>query len=91
MNQHFIGGQWVTSNGQQFSSNNPVTQETVWRGNAASAATVDAAVSVARAAFPAWADLNVEALLRLNAIFTAPTLDDFCMTCATVKIGRAHV
>ena len=61
MNQHFIGSHWVASDGPPFSSKNPVTQETVWQGHAASATTVEAAVSAARAAFPAWADLAVEA------------------------------
>lgn len=61
MNQHWIGGDWVASDGQQFSSKNPVTQATAWEGRAASAATVANAVSVARAAFPAWASLSVEA------------------------------
>ena len=59
MNQHWIGGHWVASDGPQFSSHNPVTQETVWQGHAASAATVDGAVKAARAACPAWADLAV--------------------------------
>ena len=61
VNQHFIGSHWVASDGPPFSSKNPVTQETVWQGHAASATTVEAAVSAARAAFPAWADLAVEA------------------------------
>ena len=54
MNQHWIGGHWLASDGPQFSSKNPVTQAVVWRGNAASAVTVDAAVGGARAAFPLW-------------------------------------
>ena len=61
MNQHWIGGQWVTSDGPEFSSRNPVTQAVVWRGHAASQETVNAAVSAARAAIPSWAGLSVEA------------------------------
>jgi succinylglutamic semialdehyde dehydrogenase len=61
MTQHWIGGHWLASDGPQFSSRNPVTQAVAWQGNAASASTVDAAVLAARAAFPAWADLGVEA------------------------------
>ena len=82
MNQHFIGGQWVTSDGQQFSAKNPVTQETVWRGHAASAATVDTAVSAARAAFPAWADLNVEARVA--------TIKEFARLLGEHKTSLAH-
>ena len=61
MNQHFVGGRWIASDGPQFYSKNPVTQAVAWRGHAASAATVDAGVKAARAAFPAWADLGVDA------------------------------
>ncbi len=58
---HFIAGHWVASGGPPFSSHNPVTQETVWQGHAASPATVDAAVSAARTAFPAWAETSLDA------------------------------
>ena len=60
MNQHWIGGHWITSDGPEFSSKNPVTQAVVWQGHAASRTTVDAAVSAARATFPSWAGLSVE-------------------------------
>ena len=61
LNQHWIGGHWMTSDGPQFASRNPVTQAVVWQGNAASASTVDAAISTARTAFPAWSNLSVDA------------------------------
>ncbi len=60
MSQHWIGGQWVGSDGPDFFSKNPVTQAVVWQGHAASPATVDAAVQAARAAFPSWSNLDVE-------------------------------
>jgi len=60
MKQHWIGGQWLASDGPQFSSKNPVTQAVVWQGHAASPTFVDVAVNAARAAFPAWADLGLE-------------------------------
>ena len=60
MKQHWIGGLWLASDGPQFSSRNPVTQAVVWQGNAASATTVDAAVSAARAAFPKWAAASLD-------------------------------
>ncbi len=59
--QHWINGQWCSSDGPQFSSQNPVTQALVWRGHAASSTTVNDAVNAARAAFPLWADLSVKA------------------------------
>jgi succinylglutamic semialdehyde dehydrogenase len=39
---------------------NPVTQAVVWRGQAASAAQVEAAVAAARAAFPGWASCSLD-------------------------------
>jgi succinylglutamic semialdehyde dehydrogenase len=53
----FIGGNWLAGTGAEFESHSPSSGETVWRGRAAAAAEVDAAVDAARAAFPAWADL----------------------------------
>jgi len=53
-----------------FSSVNPATGKSVWTGSAASAADVDAAVTRARAAFPAWSRRPLaerEALLRVFA------------------------
>lgn len=50
----FINGAWVTGAGEAFASTDPATGEVVWRGNAASAADVAAAVAAARAAFGPW-------------------------------------
>lgn len=58
---HFIGGQWVAGTGAPFSSIDPSTGQTIWSGNAADAATVDAAVVAAQKAAPGWAALNVAA------------------------------
>ncbi len=82
MNQHLIGGHWIASDGPQFSSQNPVTQEMVWRGNAASAATVDAAVSAARTAFPAWSDMPAEARIAY--------LKEFARLLGEHKASLAH-
>lgn len=60
MNQLCIGGQWLTGDGPQFSSRNPVTQAVVWQGHAASSANVDAAIDAARSTFPAWAELALD-------------------------------
>ena len=82
MNQHWIGGNWVASDGPPFSSKNPVTQAVVWQGHAASAVTVDAAVTAARAAFPAWSDLSVEARIA--------TLKEFARLLGEHKTALAH-
>lgn len=56
MNQHLIGADWVVGSGAVFQSQNPVTQEVVWQGQAAAAAEVNRAVAAARAAFHAWSE-----------------------------------
>ena len=57
---HYINGQWQPSGGQAFTSINPATGAELWRGNAAGEAEITAAVSAARAAFPAWAARSFE-------------------------------
>lgn len=64
----YIGGTWRNaSSGRTIEVENPATQEVVATVPEASAEDVDAAVAAARAAFPAWAALEVSeraALLR---------------------------
>lgn len=60
MSTHFIGGQWVAGAGEPFASRNPVTQQIVFEGRAATGAEVDAAVVAARAAFKGWRDAGFD-------------------------------
>ncbi|WP_417355374.1 succinylglutamate-semialdehyde dehydrogenase [Gallaecimonas pentaromativorans] len=63
-----INGQWLAGEGQALRSLNPADGQTIWEGQAASPAQVDAAVAAARSAFVAWADQSVEArLVIINA------------------------
>ena len=55
MTTHYIDGRWLVGQGEPLDSLSPLTQEAVWRGQAASAVQVEQAVAAARAAFPAWA------------------------------------
>ena len=82
INQHWIGGHWLSSDGPQFFSRNPVTQAVVWQGNAASAATVDAAVGAARKAFPNWAASSLESRIAC--------LREFARLLAEHKSALAH-
>ena len=82
MSQHWIGGDWIASDGAIFTSKNPVTQAIVWQGNAATAATVNAAVAAARAAFPAWSNLPLET--RINI------LKEFARLLGEHKASLAH-
>lgn len=59
----FINGTWCAGKGPVFTSINPATGAIIWEGAAATTSDVDAAMSAARAAFPAWAGLSVEARL----------------------------
>ncbi|WP_372876180.1 succinylglutamate-semialdehyde dehydrogenase [Pseudomonas sp.] len=60
MSTHYIAGSWQLGQGEALESLNPVTQAVVWRGQAASAAQVEAAVAAARAAFPGWASCSLD-------------------------------
>lgn len=63
----FINGAWQAGAGQPLASRNPVTQNPVWEGPAATAEQVDAAVRAARAAFKGWRALGFagrEAIVR---------------------------
>lgn len=64
-----INGQWLAGEGQALRSLNPADGQTIWEGQAASPAQVDAAVAAARSAFVAWADQSVEARLAIINAF----------------------
>jgi len=55
----FIDGDWVTGQGQQFSSLNPTNGESIWQGESAAPKQVDSAIKAARTAFYTWADVNL--------------------------------
>jgi succinylglutamic semialdehyde dehydrogenase len=60
MNTLYIAGAWQAGRGEAFESLNPVTQQVIWSGHAATTEQVDAAVNAARQAFPAWASLTLD-------------------------------
>ena len=65
MTTHYIGGHWLSGQGETVQSLNPVTQAVIWQGQGADAGQVDAAVKAARQAFPAWAQLSLQARIDL--------------------------
>jgi succinylglutamic semialdehyde dehydrogenase len=65
----FINGAWREGRGAQFVSLHPVTQETVWQGNAASADDVHDALTAARAAFREWSRMSFEARAEIAKKF----------------------
>jgi len=52
---HLIKGEWLEGDAEVLTKADPVSGETLWQGQAASAAQATAACDAARAAFPGWA------------------------------------
>jgi succinylglutamic semialdehyde dehydrogenase len=71
MNTLYIDGAWQGGQGEAFESLNPVTQQVIWSGKAATAAQVDAAVKSARQAFPAWATRTLDERISVLEAFAA--------------------
>jgi succinylglutamic semialdehyde dehydrogenase len=67
--RQLIGSQWRAGHGAAFASTDPATGETVWRGNAATAGEVEAAVAAARPASESWADRTSEDRARVLEAF----------------------
>lgn len=65
MSTHYIAGSWLAGEGDVLESLNPVTQEVLWQGRAASAGQVDSAVTAARAALPDWAAQSLDQRIAL--------------------------
>ncbi|MFP6849254.1 MAG: succinylglutamate-semialdehyde dehydrogenase [Pseudomonas sp.] len=71
MSTHYIAGVWHSGQGEALASLNPVSQEAIWQGQAASAVQVDAAVQAARRAFPAWASRSLDERIAVLEQFAA--------------------
>lgn len=83
----FLRNRWLPGEAEPFISVDPSTPgDPAWEGRAASSPQVDAAVSAARAAFPAWADTPLDeraAILQRYADLLAARTDDL-----VTAIGR---
>ncbi|WP_308725678.1 succinylglutamate-semialdehyde dehydrogenase [Metapseudomonas otitidis] len=90
MSTHYIAGAWQAGQGEAFVSLNPVTQASVWSGQGASAEQVAAAVAAARAAFPAWARLSLDARIAVLERFAATlkTRADELARCIGEETGK---
>ncbi|MGA7127981.1 MAG: aldehyde dehydrogenase family protein, partial [Chthoniobacterales bacterium] len=60
MLDHFIGGQWISGQGQSFSSTDPATAKEVFKTRNANSSEVAAAFESAKAAFQSWAECSPE-------------------------------
>ncbi|MCX7208604.1 MAG: succinylglutamate-semialdehyde dehydrogenase [Proteobacteria bacterium] len=78
-----IDGRWSVGKGNAWTSRNPVSQQAVWVGNAATAQEIDAAVAAARMAFPLWRDTELSnriAVLRCFADLLQANRDELAAT-----------
>ena len=66
---HYIDGQWLTSKGDSFVSENPATGASLWQGNSAEQAQVNEAVTAATTAFPSWSRLSYQRRYEYIASF----------------------
>ncbi len=55
----FINSEWVAGAGTEFSSTNPATNATLWRGQCATTENVNTAVQASRTAFKNWSKTNL--------------------------------
>lgn len=60
MKSHYINGQWIQSDGSEFTSTDPATGEMIWKGREADENIVDKAVSAARKAFGTWGQTELK-------------------------------
>jgi len=92
-NAHLIGGEWVpAASGEVIEVINPATSEVLARVPRGTAADVDAAVTAATEAFPAWRDTSASARAELIATWArlvgrhADELDQL----ESQEVGRPH-
>lgn len=81
-----LDGSWMDGHGSRFDSRNPVTQEVVWTGAAASPPQVEAAVAAARRAFPAWRDTPLAERMALVQRFAQLLSDNKAMLADKIGI-----
>ena len=72
---HLINNQWLTGNGSAFDSVNPANNDILWQGQGADAQQVDAAITAARTAFPAWSLSSYEDRLAMVMAFQTQLKD----------------
>lgn len=59
--EHYIGGHWITGQGEAFSSFNPADSSTLWTGTSATEDEMLQAFDAAHKALPKWSAMTVEA------------------------------
>ncbi|WP_277372134.1 succinylglutamate-semialdehyde dehydrogenase [Pseudomonas sp. AA-38] len=75
MSTHYIAGQWLAGLGEPLQSLDPFSQAVLWQGHGATTEQVDAAVTAARQAFPAWAGQSLDARIAMLERFAVQLKD----------------
>ena len=85
-----INGDWLKGEGSTLRSFSPVDGSKVWKGNAASAAEVRAAVTAARKAQPGWAALPLSERVALVERFASLLTEraEALATCISSETGK---
>ncbi|MCL4120166.1 UNVERIFIED_CONTAM: hypothetical protein GTU68_040910 [Idotea baltica] len=76
MKVHCIDGQWLEGDDHAFESLNPVTQQVVWTGKAASHSQVNAAALAARKAYMSWAIKPLSERIEIIEKFASCVLEN---------------
>ena len=71
MQSLLVNGQWIEGHGVVIESRNPVTQEVIWSGRAASPDQVEAAFQAAKSAFKPWRQTSIEKRIAICKKFAA--------------------
>lgn len=71
MDSLFIDGQWQAGSGERLQSTDPANGEVIWSGSTATHQDVSRAFSVARKAFPAWAQTPLEDRIAILRAYVA--------------------
>jgi succinylglutamic semialdehyde dehydrogenase len=71
LGRQFIGGEWVSGDGNPLIGTTPYGDQILWSGPSAGPATVNAAVTAAREASSAWSGLGYEGRRRYLEAFVA--------------------
>ena len=72
----FINGKWQVGLGHNVTSLNPARNEVIWQGKTASKEQVNEAITSARTAFEAWANISLEARIEVVNNFAQKLTDN---------------
>lgn len=89
---NFINGEWVKSNGEEFSSYSPVNDEVLWIGNYGEETDIEYAVKCAKEAFDSWSLLDIEKRIEYLNRFKeiVETKKEELAECISNEVGKPY-